>query len=175
LVYLDECEVHRHPRLTRLWRRRGTTLRVPAAGEDRKFVVFGGLDYAGGRVIWRTEDTKHGAAFVRFLDHLAAAFPDGQVVVVLDNVGYHNSHPVRRWWLAHRDRIRPLWLPAYAPQLNLIERVWRHLKDKLGNHRWWADLPALERATGVLLDALRAEFHRPGRGIRLVHNFSKVG
>ena len=170
LGYLDACEVHRHPRLSRAWRRRGTPLRVPAAGEDKKFVVYGGLDYATGRVVWRTAAAKDGAAFVRFLDHLAAGFPDGRVVVVLDNVGYHNSHPVRRWWVAHCDRIRPLWLPAYAPELHLIERVWRHLKDKLSNHRWWADLPALERATGVLLDALRAEFHRPGHGIRLVHN-----
>jgi hypothetical protein len=59
--------------------------------------------------------------------------------------------------------------------LNLIERVWWHVKDTLSNHGWWADLPALERATGVLLDALRAEFHRPGRGVRLVHHFCEVG
>ena len=128
LVYLDECEIHRHPRLTRLWRRRGTVLRVPAAGEDRKAVVFGGLDYATGRVVWRTEAAKEGAAFVRFLDQLAAAFPDGQVVVVLDNVGYHNSHEVRRWWVAHNDRIRPLWLPAYSPELNRKE--WRPREDR---------------------------------------------
>jgi len=133
---VDECEVHRHPRLAKVWRRRGCVLRVPAAGEDKKFAVFGGLDYASGRVVWRTSATKDGAAFVRFLDHLAGAFPDGQMVVVLDNVGYHKRHEVRRWWIAHRDRIRPLWLPAYAPELDLIERVWRHLKDKLANHRW---------------------------------------
>ena len=137
-------------------------LRVPAAGEDRKFTVYGGLEYASGRVVWRTEQAKNGAAFLRFLDQLAAAFPEGQVIVVLDNVGYHNSHEVRRWWVAHNDRVRPLWLPAYSPELNLIERVWRHLKDKLANHRWWADLPALEQATGLLLDHTTARFHRPG-------------
>jgi hypothetical protein len=70
--------------------------------------------------------------------------------------------------VAHRDRIRPLWLPADEPHLNLVVRIvtdWRHLIDALADPPWWADLPALERATGVLLDALRAEFHRPGRGI----------
>ncbi len=175
LVYVDECEVHRHPRLAKVWRRRGGVLRVPAAGEDKKFVVYGGLDYATGRVVWYTDASKNGATFVRFLDQLAEAFPDGQVVVVLDNVGYHNSHEVRRWWVAHHDRIRPLWLPAYSPELNLIERVWRHLKDKLSNHRWWADLPALERATGILLDRMDARFHRP-KGITLcpVQNFCEV-
>ncbi len=158
-----------------MWRRRGQPVRVPAAGEDQKFAVFGGLYDASGRIGWQTYATKDSASFVRFLDHLAAALPDGPVGVVLDNVGYHNSHVVRRWWLAHRDRIRPLWLPAYAPELNLIERVWRHLKDKLSHHRWWADRPALERATAVLLDRMTACFHRPeGSTLRPVHNFCEV-
>ena len=92
----------------------------------------------------------------------------------------HRAHS-RRPPYARDHRLRrlhpalPLWLPAYAPRLNLIERVWRHLKDKLSNHRWWDDLPALERATGTLLDALRAEFHRPGQGIRPAHNVCKSG
>ena len=77
--------------------------------------------------------------------------------------------------MAPGDRICPRWLPACAPELNRIERVWRPLQDTLSNYRWWADLPALERATGVRLDALRAEFHRPGWGIRLVHHCCDVG
>ena len=171
---MDECEVHRHPRLTRVWKRKGHPLRVPAAGEDAKFSIFGGLDYASGRVIWQTSPTKDGASFVQFLEHLATSLPTGQLVLVLDNVGYHSSRLARRWWVQHRDRIRPLWLPAYSPQLNLIERVWRHVKDKLSCHRWWADLGALEHATRVLLDLLRAEFHRPGRGITLVQNLCAI-
>jgi transposase len=174
LVYLDECEVHRHPRLAKVWRRRGRPLKVSAAGEDRRFVVFGALDYASGRLLWQVHPNKDGAAFVAFLDHLAASFPDGQVVVVLDNVGYHKGHAARRWWVDHHARIRPLWLPAYSPELNLIERVWRHLKDKLNCHRWWADLHALQHATELLLGRLRARFHRPEEGIALVQNFCEV-
>jgi hypothetical protein len=149
-----------------MWQRRGQPVRIPAAGEDQKFAVFGGVEYGSGRIIWQTSATKDSASFIRFLDDLAAALPDGPVVVVLDNVGYHKSHLLRRWWVAHHDRIRPLWLPAYSPELNLIERVWRHLKDKLSNHRWWADLRALEQATAVLLDRMEAHFHRP-EGITL--------
>ncbi len=59
----------------------------------------------------------------RLLDHLIAAFPDGPIVVVLDNVDYHKGRLAKGWWMAHQDRARPLWLPAYAPELNLMERV----------------------------------------------------
>jgi hypothetical protein len=115
LVYLDECEVHRHPRLTRVWRRRGTTLRVPAAGEDARFTAYGALDYTSGRLIWQTAAHKNSATFVAFLDRLAAAFPTDQVLAVLDNVGYHKSHAARRWWVAHgAPRPQP---PALAARL----------------------------------------------------------
>jgi transposase len=95
-------------------------------------------------------------------------------VVVLDNVGYPKSHPVRACWVAHNDRFRPIWLPAYAPELNVIERVWRQLKDKLGCHRWWADLAALEAATITLLDHIEARFQREGITLRPVHNLCAI-
>ena len=150
-------------------------MRIPAAGENRKFAVFGALDYATGRIVWQLGSRKDGPAFVAFLDHLLAAYPTGSVVVVLDNVGYPKGRLAKDWWLAHQDRVWPLWLPAYAPEPNLIERVWGHLKLKLSCHRWRADLQALEDATANLLSHLQARFHQPDPGgIALVHNFCEA-
>ena len=64
-------------------------MRVPAAGANRKFVVFGALDYATGQVHWQLSRRKDSEAFVNFLDQLRHAWPDEKLVVVLDNVGYH--------------------------------------------------------------------------------------
>jgi hypothetical protein len=99
-------------------------MRVPAAGEDGKFAVFGAVDYASGRVHWRLSARKDGRVFVAFLDQIVAHIPDRPVVVVLDNVGDHKGRLAKDWWIAHHDRVRPLWLPAYAPELNVIERLW---------------------------------------------------
>ncbi len=160
------------------WRRCGSGggARAEGAGrrEDGKFAVFGALDYATGRLVCQTAEHKDGAAFVAFLDHLAAAFPDGPLVVVLDNVGYHKGRRAKDWWMAQQDRVRPLWLPAYAPELNLIERVWRHLKDKLSCYRWWADLPAREWPPPPS-SRTEARFHQPDPGgIALVQNFCQA-
>jgi transposase len=144
---------------------------VPAAGVDARFVVYGALDYASGRLVWQTADGKDGATFAGFLDRVAAAWPEGPLVVVLDNAGYHKGRVARAWWDAHRDRVRPLWQPPYAPHLNLVERVWRHLKDRLACHRHWDDLAGLRVASEDLLARTTANFHDPDRGIRLRHNF----
>jgi len=146
--------------LAKVWRRRGGVTRVPAAGEDRKMAVFGAVDYASGRVIWQTSERKGERAFMAFLDHLAATLPaDVPTVIVLDNVGYHKSHALRAHWQRLAYRFRPFWLPAYAPHLNLMERVWRFLKEKLSSHRWWNDPDRLREANERLLALLTVRFH----------------
>jgi len=149
-------------------------MKVPAAEEDHTFVVFGALDDATGRLIHQRSATKERAPFATFLDDLAAHLPDdGQpTIVVLDNVSYHKSHKLRAHWQCLSSRLRPLWLPAYASQLNLIERVWRYLKDKVGCHRWWNDLDRLMRATDTVLANLEVHFQADdGPAFRLVQDF----
>jgi putative transposase len=145
---------------------------VPAAGEDQKAVIFGAVEYATGQIVWQTSPRKGEAAFSAFLDRLAAALPPSEpVVVVLDNVGYHKSLALREVWRHYATRLEPFFLPAYAPQLNLIERLWRYLKQKLACHRWWNDLDRLLQATDTLLASLEVHFHATdGSSFQLARN-----
>ncbi|HEV8194081.1 MAG TPA: transposase [Ktedonobacterales bacterium] len=71
----------------------------------------------------------------------------------------------------HADRFQPCWLPAYTPQLNLIERLWRPLKNNLACHRWWTDVDLLKLATDALLGGLDVHFHpSEGSAFRPVQN-----
>ena len=48
--------------------------------------------------------------------------------------------------LARYPRIKPVWLPTYAPWLNPIEKLWRWLRqDVLKLHRWVADWPQVKQ------------------------------
>jgi len=147
-------------------------MRIPAAGEDRKCAVFGAVDYASGRIFFQVTARKGQDAFQTFLDHLAQELPaDEPTVIVLDNVGYHKSHALWDKWRQLGDRFQPYFLPAYSPQLNLIERLWRHLKDHLACHRWWNDLARLQQATTTLLGNLEVHFHAAdGPAFRLIQN-----
>jgi transposase len=119
-------------------------VKEPTAGDDHKCIVYGALDYASGRLFWQISPQKQSDEFARFLDQLAGIFPEESVVVALDNVGYHKSHTLRDQWQRLAASLTPYWLPAYAPQLNLIERLWRWLKAQLACHRWWNALDQLQ-------------------------------
>jgi hypothetical protein len=133
---------------------------VPAAGKDQRRAVFGAVDYASGQVVWQLAAHKGGDGFAVLLARIAQTWPDDHVVLVMDNVSYHRAPAVRRWWAEQDGRITPLWLPVYAPNLNLMERVWRFLKQKLACHRFWNDVTGLEAAAARLLDGMEAHFHR---------------
>lgn len=131
---------------------------MPVGPQTRR-VVFGALDYGSGQVLWDMQSRKDGASFATFLARVAQAWPDDHLVLVMDNASYHRSPAVRDWWAQQTDRVTPFWLPVYAPQLNLIERVWRFFKQKLACHRFWADVDGLDTAAGTVLDRIEARFH----------------
>jgi transposase len=57
---------------------------------------------------------------------LAGAHPGVPITIVLDNARYQRCALVQS--LAHRLGIELLFLPAYSPNLNLIERFWKFVK-----------------------------------------------
>ncbi len=127
-MFQDETETHRHPTLTRMWPPVGTQPQVPAPGKNEKRVVYGGVDYATGRIAHTVAATKSGVHFLAFLVALTAAYAGRKVRLVCDNGRSHRAKAVQAWLATHRHQIEIYWLPPYCPGPNLIERPWGHLK-----------------------------------------------
>jgi transposase len=144
VLYLDECELQLLPVVRAMWMK-GPRVRVPTPGQNAKRAFFGALDARTGAVHYLVQPKKLAVHFVALLDHLARAYPTGEVVLILDNVITHDAKVVRRW-LARPEhaRIRLLWLPKYsAHEHNPIERVWGLLKDAVAANRLAGSIDAL--------------------------------
>jgi transposase len=100
-------------------------------------------------------DSKSGVNFLAFLVALVTAYARRKVRLVCDNGRFHHTKAVQAWWAAHRDQIEVFWLPPYCPSLNLIERLWGHLKRTV-----------LANVLCATLDDLVAAFHR---GMKLLN------
>ena len=64
---------------------------------------------------------------VEFLRHLLRHLR-GKLIVVWDNLSAHRSKAVRNFVHRRRRRLSLEFLPAYSPELNPDEWVWRQLK-----------------------------------------------
>ena len=71
--------------------------------------------------------------FIEFLDEIAKKY-DKPVVLIVDNASFHRSKlVVQRLEDLKRRGLTLHFLPAYSPELNRIETLWRIMK-----HRWMA-------------------------------------
>jgi len=62
------------------------------------------------------------------------AGPDAHVILVLDQAGWHTAKA-----LEIPENISLLYLSAYSPELNAVERLWAHLKSHYLSNRAYAD------------------------------------
>ena len=60
---------------------------------------------------------------------MVECYPTGRIVLIMDNVSYHKSAAVLAALSLFEHRLLVIWLPPYCPELNLIERYWKHLKE----------------------------------------------
>ncbi|MBA3571985.1 MAG: transposase [Pyrinomonadaceae bacterium] len=65
-----------------------------------------------------------------FVDHFAKRDPESFHLLVLDNAAFHKTQNLKI-----PRNVGLLFLPAYSPELNPIERFWRDLKDWLSKHQ----------------------------------------
>lgn len=145
LLFLDECDLHLLPVVRACWMK-GPRLRVPTPGTNAKRAFFGALDAGSGRLHWADQDRKLAVSFVAFLTQLAAAYPEGRVILAMDNVRMHSAKVVQRWLLAN-PRVEVVWLPKYAAhEVNPIERIWGLMKSAVAANRLAGNLAVLVAA-----------------------------
>jgi transposase len=63
----------------------------------------------------------------------------------MDNASYHYSVAVQAALSLFGHRVRIFWLPQYCPELNAIERFWRHLKQTAWANRLYTTVTDLRR------------------------------
>jgi transposase len=100
-----------------------------------------------------TKENITGEQFVKLLEALLAKHPDtDKFLLYLDNARYY-SKPCVKEWLARHRQFRLVPLPAYSPNLNLIERLWKFLRKK-AFQRWHKTFEEMQGAVAEVLDHL---------------------
>jgi transposase len=100
-----------------------------------------------------TKENITGEQFIKLLEKLSAKHPETErFILYLDNARYY-SKPVVKEWLARHRQFRLVFLPAYSPNLNLIERLWKFLR-KTALNRWHKTFEAMQEAVAEVLDHL---------------------
>lgn len=154
IAFADEAAFYLLPSVVRTWARVGQTPVLKTPTKYEHLSVASAITTTGKLVTQIRSSTFDGEAIVGFLQHLLRQIP-GKVVLVWDGARIHHCAAVKAFLKAGAaQRLRLIRLPAYAPELNPDEGVWRWLKHQLGNV-CCRDLGELRYELGLATQRLR--------------------
>ncbi len=113
-----------------------------------KVWVYGALRERDGQAITLTAPSRNTAGYLRLLDALDDANPDGDLYLIADNLSSHKSPPIVDW-LAARPRVHHAFIPKGACWLNLQEAWWRLFRKEAFAGQTFADGDEIDYATAV--------------------------
>jgi transposase len=142
---MDEAQVGLIYPILKCWMKIGAQKRIAMPTAQRKSQIL------AGALNWRSEhvhcqelhrlDSENIVAYLEWL--LTEVYPHQQVVLVLDNASFHRSAAVQAALTCFEERVLVLWLPPYSPDLNPIERFWKHLKATVCANHLYASIEQL--------------------------------
>ena len=113
------------------WIRKGESRELKSNHGRVNVNINGALSWPERGFVHRQAEKITSAEMIKLFDDLQARHPTATAVwAVLDNARYNHSHEIKAYISGEGCRIKLVYLPAYAPNLNLIERFWRLFKKK---------------------------------------------
>ena len=150
-LFLDEFGYQRWPEVAPTW---GAEVAVAQrAGNNQQWRTIGCLNAVTGQVNYLDGYIVGRRQVIEFYEQLDHVYPKVEFLYVIqDNWNIH-THPEVLEALRSYPRLKPVWLPTYAPWLNPIEKLWRWVRqDVLKMHRWVEDWSLVKQRVRQFLE-----------------------
>lgn len=149
VFFVDAAHFVLAPFLGFLWSFVRLFIKAPAGRQ--RFNVLGALNAITHELVTVTNTTYINAESVcALLRQLAALNLGVPITLFLDNARYQKCALVQA--LAAQLKIELCYLPAYSPNLNLIERLWRFVKKECLYSEYYADFTTFKTAITTCLN-----------------------
>lgn len=132
VMYEDEAIFQQSGTTTRTWAPVGTGTPVKSFPTRKAEKVFGAIGIDADKPRWHFyfAEVFNSGTFLRFLQQVVRFNQERKVFMIADNASYHKTKKVHDWLEANKEKIVLYYLPAYSPELNATERVWRVTRRK---------------------------------------------
>ena len=121
---------------------------------------------AGGTIHHRYYSRGNTQYMIDFVRSIRKKY--GKALLVMDNASYHKSRALVKEIETYGGDIRLEYLPAYSPDLNPVEMVWKELKKYIANGIYQRVNDMTKAMDGMLRDGTVVPPPLPGYAMRAV-------
>lgn len=116
------------------WIKKGTDKPIATIASRTRMNIMGAINLQTMEITYDSYETINSEAMDQYFDVLRAAYPKApKIHLIIDNGPSNTSAQTKA--SAERHGIRLHFLPAYSPNLNPIERVWKVMSELVRNNR----------------------------------------
>ena len=172
LVYFaDSTHPMLNPVLSAGWIRKGKEFDIKTNSGRERVNINGAIEINTLNVVSRSCERVNGRSMCDLLRAIRLRHPkERDLYLVLDNAGYNRSYKVQD--LAEELGIKIMYLPAYSPNLNPIERLWKFMKREVMANRYFPDVEVFQRELMLFLRGIRK--HKQELSTLITDNFHLV-
>ncbi len=129
------------------WVRKGDKVALRRTSGRQRISLHGALNLENFHCPLVQAERINAASTNALLEKLEAGNPDKRrIYVIADNARYHHAVLVRQGLERPGCRIKLVFLPAYAPHLNAIERLWGVMHREVTHNSFYASFAQFTEA-----------------------------
>lgn len=172
ILFMDGVHPDHQTQAVHGWIRRGKLAQVPSTGKQKRLHYMGAVNITEEKVkhFFKQYEKIDSSRVVDFLTYLSEHNPGKKLKIICDRGAYHTSKETKAY-LAKHKHIEFIHLPPRCPNLNLIERLWRFLRENVTYNRYYGHFNEFKEAVddflnrkiftlqSVILKRLKDNFH----------------
>ena len=136
IYFVDSVHPEHQTRLAYGWILKGERKEIEMTARQYRVNYMGGICLKTQRIVYETAEKINEESIQSFLYRLRKAHPGRyKVHVIWDNAGYHKSKLVQAF--AKELGVVIHYLPAYSPNLNPIERLWKIMHEQVTYNQYY--------------------------------------
>lgn len=172
IYFMDATHPHHNPIAGYGWIKRGQNHEIRSNTGRQRLNINGAIDCASPRLVVRYDDTINAQSVVKLLKQIEQQHPRAnRIHIICDNARYYRSKVVTEYLLD--SKIELIFLPPYAPNLNLIERYWRFFKKQILYGKYYETFALFKQACDEFFAA--PERYKEKLNSLLTDNFQIIG
>lgn len=153
VLFADAAHPQHNTNPTGVWVKKGQEKWIPSNTGRRHLNINGAYNPANQDVIVHEDTVVNAQTTIKLFEKVEAAYPEQDTIYLfVDNAPYYRSQVLAEY--VKTSRIELVFLPAYSPNLNLIERLWKFLKKKVINTHYYPTFQEFKQAVMGFLEEI---------------------
>jgi len=146
IIFIDSVHPQHNSNSSKMWIETGKERWIQSNTGREHLNIYGAYNPLNQEVIIVEDKTVNGQTTIALLKKIIERYPEKEEFFVhADNASYNKSKEVNEF-IKSQSIIKMRYLPPYSPNLNLIERLWKFMREKVINLKYYPTFQGFKNA-----------------------------